>query len=84
MGAGGVTRQGGEGSNVDSVGVLLAQHLVLLGEERLTLQVGAADLKQEHRVTVLAAHGLHVGLRRWCAAVRDVVLRRRRSRCRAT
>lgn len=45
-----------EASNVGVVGVILAQHLVLFREERLTLQVGAADLKQKHIVNVLGAH----------------------------
>lgn len=56
-------------SNVDVVGVILAQHLVLFGEERLTLQVGAADLQQKHIVIVPAARSFGsaalVLLQRW-------------------
>lgn len=42
-------------SNVDVVGVILAQHLVLFGEEGLALQVGAADLEQKHTIIDPAA-----------------------------
>lgn len=66
--------------NVDTMGVILAQHFVLFGEEWLTLQVGAADLEQKHIVNVLRAHAPPFG----ALGAREVVLQRRRSRCRAT
>lgn len=50
-----------EASNIGAVGVILAQHLVLFREERLTLQVGAADLKQKHIVNVFGAHSFTSG-----------------------
>lgn len=79
-------------SDVDSVGVFLAQRLVLFGEERLTFQISGADLWWEpktYRVMLLSTqhsqHLLSFGFKPCCRRERHRLLDlpHTRSRCHA-